>query len=91
MCCVRLFRQCGAVAEHADSHPADYMGLHLPLAATRPLSAARAEVCAGHWHHAVWAAHLQLLPVAARAPAQAPRGEIILRLGAPWKYWRHLY
>lgn len=79
-CFVRLFRQCGAIAQHADSHPADYMGLHLPLAPAGPLSAAGAQVRARNWHHAVWSAHLQLIPVAARAPAKAWQGQIVLKL-----------
>lgn len=66
-----MSRQRGAVAEHAVGHPAHHLGLHLPLASAGPLSAAGPQVCAGDGDHALWAAHLQLRPVAPNPAEEA--------------------
>jgi hypothetical protein len=81
---VRLYRQRGAVAQHADSHPTDDLGLHLPLAPTGPLTAAGTQVCAGHGDHAFWAAHLQLWAVAAGAAEEAWQAQGSIRERHAW-------
>lgn len=80
---VRLYRQRGAVAQHADSHPTDDLGLHLSLAPAGPLTAAGAQVCAGHGDHAFWAAHLQLCAVASGAAEEARQAQRSIR-GRPF-------
>lgn len=75
-----LCRQHSAVAEHAGGHPTDHLGIHIPLAAAGPLTAAWPQICTGHWDPPVRAAHLQLLPVAPCAAEEAGQGQGVLNM-----------
>ena len=86
---VRLYRQRGTVAQHADSHPFDNLGLHIPLAPAGSLTAAGTQVCAGHGDHAFWAAHLQLCAVASGAAEEARQAQRSIR-GRPFSGMRGL-